>query len=223
MRVLLSLLIIFFSLSSLTLLNQSFEEGETVLYVARSGMMHHNKYAILEIKDSLAKLEIYAKYDGEIVPVNMAWNSKIDPEKYILNRDSVYSDKQTFKGNIVDITVYEKHAHVSLKSSFMGGFELQFIRVNNLPNKFEHVRNHAYMFTGRNAIGYQFKSEDGYTNYDEFMERTTLYKECDKLSFHDFVAKYDSVHKTIYKEIYSIHDSLKIQSTVEEEEELVEE
>ncbi len=223
MRVLLSLFIIFFSLSSLTLVQNSFSDSETVIYVARSGMMHHNKYAILEIKDSLAKLEIYAKYDGEIVPVNMAWNSKIDPEKYILKRDSTNLEKQIFRGNIVDISVYEKHAHVSLKCSFMGGFELAFIRVNNLPNKFEHVRNHAYMFTGRNAIGYQFKTEGGYTSYDRYMEGSTLYKECDKLTFHDFVAKYDSVQKTIYREIYSMHDSLKINSTVEEEEVIVEE
>lgn len=223
MRVLLSLFIIFISMSSLTLINESYDESETKIYVARSGMMHHNKYAILEIKDSLANLEIYAKYEGDVVPVNMAWNSKIDPEKYILKRDSSKPEKQFFKGTIVDITVYDKHAHVSLKCSFMGGFELEFIRVNSLPNKFEHVRNHAYMFTGRNAVGYQFKTEGGYTSYDKFMEGNTLYKECDRLTFHDFVAKYDSVQKTIYKEIYSIHDSLKIHSTIENKEVIIEE
>lgn len=222
MKVLLSLFIIFFSLSSLMLVHESFEENESAIYVARSGMMHHNKYAILEVKDSLATLEIYTKYDGEIVPVNMAWNSKIDPEKYILKKDSLISGKEIFRGSIVDISVYEKHAHVSLKCSFMGGFELEFIRVHHLPNKFEHVRNHAYMFMGRNAIGYKFKTEGGYTSYDKFMEGSTLYKECNRLPFHDFVAKYDSVQKTIYKEIYSIHDSLKIQSTVEEKETIIE-
>lgn len=220
MRVISILFLLFFTLSSLTVSKlQHSEEGESDIYVSRSGAIYQSKYAILEVKDTVAYLEVYSKYNGDVVPVNMSWNSKIDPEKYFLKIDSTRSNKKVFKGSIVEITVYEKHAHVSLKCSFMGGFELEFIKVNHLPEKFEHVRNHAYMFTGRNAVGYQFKTEGGYQSYDKFMEGNTLYKDCDQLSFHDFVSKYDSVQKRIFKEVYSIHDSLKIHSVLEKNQE----
>lgn len=216
MKVLLSLCILFFSLSSLTRVENDSNENKTTIYVAKNLSIYQNKYAILEIKDSLAHLEVYAKFNGNFVPVNMAWNSKIDPVKYILKKDSADLTTQIFRGHIIDITVKENEAFVNLKGSFMGAFALSFDRVASLPSKYESVKNHAYMFTGRNAIGYQFKDEGGFASYDRIMKGHFLYEKCDKLNFDDFVAQYDSVQKIIYRKIYSIHDSLKMRAAMDD-------
>ena len=99
MRVISILFLLFFTLSSLTVSKlQHSEEGESDIYVSRSGAIYQSKYAILEVKDTVAYLEVYSKYNGDVVPVNMSWNSKIDPEKYFLKIDSTRSNKKVFKG-----------------------------------------------------------------------------------------------------------------------------
>lgn len=184
------------------------DQSDSGTYVAKKGGVL-NKYGILEIEDSIAHLELYTKYKGEFVPVNMSWNSKIEPQMYVYNKEASDSVHHIYKSGASTLTIIGNQANIYLNNSFLGELEMSLEKVSNLPRKYNNIRNHAYMFTGRNAVGFNFRNSGiGYDNYDKLMKGHLLYKECEDLPFHDFVSKYDSVQHHIYNQIYSIQDSI---------------
>ena len=192
-------------LSSSTIENSS--DTKTTFVTHKIGMTE--RFGILEIVDSLAYLELYTKYKGDVVPLNMSWNSKLEPQIYILNREKSDSLITYFNCGSSEIKIENNTANINLENSFMGSIDMNMHGVDDLPTKYHHLRNHAYMFTGRNAVGFNFKKTGlGYDNYDKIMKGNLLYKDRDNMKFNSFIAKYDSVQHNIYQEIYTIQDSV---------------
>lgn len=201
----------FFSLLFLVLLSSStFEDSSdttTKFVTHKIGMSE--RFGILEINDTLAYLELYTKYKGDVVPLNMSWNSKLEPQIYVINREKSDSTITYYNCGSSEIRIEKKSANIKLENSFMGSIDMNMHGVDDLPTKYHHLRNHAYMFTGRNAVGFNFKKTGlGYDNYDKIMDGNLLYKDRDNMKFNNFIAKYDSVQHNIYQEIYSIQDSV---------------
>lgn len=202
---------IFFSLILLVFLSSYTSDDspeQTTTYVAHKIGMSE-RFGILKIVDSLAYLELYTKYKGDIVPINMSWNSKLDPQIYILDKTNTDSTTTSYICGSSSIILNNNSAKIYLENSFMGEVSMSLRGVDALPTKFHHLRNHAYMFTGRNAVGFNFKKTGlGYDNYDKLMDGHLLYKDRNNMKFNSFVTRYDSVQKNIFKRIYSIQDSV---------------
>lgn len=212
-KVIFLLTLFFISLSSSTV--DDIEEKSTLFVDHKIGVS--DKYGILELKNDYAYLELYTKFKGEVVPINMSWNSKIEPQVYVLNESASDSLTDVYSCGSSEIRIQNKKASIYLENSFIGVVELELHAVKELPTKYHHLRNHAYMFTGRNAVGFNFKKTGlGYDHYDKLMHGHLLYKERDKMDYGNFISKYDSVQQHIYKKIYTIQDSISALNLTEE-------
>lgn len=201
------------SLSSSTI--DDTEENYTIFVDHKIGVS--DKYGILELKNNYAYLELYTKFKGDVVPINMSWNSKIEPQVYIYNEVASDSVTDVYSCGSSEIRIKNRKASIFLENSFIGVVELELHAVKELPTKYHHLRNHAYMFTGRNAVGFNFKKTGiGYDHYDKLMHGHLLYKERDKMEYSNFISKYDSVQQHIYTKIYTIQDSISAMNLIEE-------
>lgn len=201
------------SLSSSTI--DDTEENYTIFVDHKIGVS--DKYGILELKNNYAYLELYTKFKGDVVPINMSWNSKIEPQVYIYNEVASDSVTHVYSCGSSEIRIKNRKASIFLENSFIGVVELELHAVKELPTKYHHLRNHAYMFTGRNAVGFNFKKTGiGYDHYDKLMQGHLLYKERDKMEYSNFISKYDSVQQHIYTKIYTIQDSISAMNLIEE-------
>lgn len=115
---------------------QNIEKG---LYISFNGGIIP-KYAILIVEEDSANLEVFTRWQGAWLPAIGSWNNSYEPQKLVRNEDGSFSNENV-------IIIHKKEIMGILKNTTAGRIRFKFKNVDQLPMKYEEVRQKGLELT----------------------------------------------------------------------------